>query len=145
MKFKISQDGNDRSQTIDLSRALRPPARVVPICLPRDPNIDERQLERRRVSCPCKLFSENKLIRSALIVDITKSGVRVKFRVKGTLPRYLHIEAESLGLKRRVRVIWQDSHSAGLQFVMPPENKQVSLSGLEPEDPKTVPDYFDLA
>ncbi|GAB5458475.1 MAG: hypothetical protein Hens3KO_15050 [Henriciella sp.] len=119
MKFKFLKNEDNTAQSIDLSRALKPPARIIPLAVPMPRSGNDRAVSRREIVCACSLYAESKMIRDAVIVDISQSGARVQFEIKGLLPRYLRVEAINLKLNRRVRVVWQDTQSAGLQFILP--------------------------
>lgn len=123
MKFKFLKSEDNTAQAIDLSRALKPPARIIPLAVPVTRSGNDRVVSRRQIVCACALYSESEMMRDAVIVDISQSGARVHFQIKGLLPRYLRVEAIKVKLNRRARVVWQDTHSAGLQFIPPPTDE----------------------
>ena len=102
---------------IDLSRALKPPARIIPVVQRPARSGNHRTAPRKETWCVCSLYSERDLIREAVIMDISHTGARLRFRARGALPRYVRIKASRIGLNRLARVVWQDSYNAGLQFV----------------------------
>jgi hypothetical protein len=73
---------------------------------------------RRQVWSICSIKYRSGEIREAVIINVTKSGVRIRFRSKGRLPEVVEIKSGRLGLNRTARVVWQKSFDAGLSFVL---------------------------
>ncbi len=95
------------------------PARTpVPILRP---ETNKRRGERRELWCICSVETKGGEKREGVIVDISKTGARVRFRSRGTLPSVVRVKASRIGLKRFARVIWQSAFDAGLEFV--PDHK----------------------
>ena len=55
-------------------------------------------------------------MREGIILDVSKTGVRLRFRSRGTLPTIVKIKASRIGLNRFARVVWQSTFDAGLEF-----------------------------
>lgn len=54
--------------------------------------------------------------RIGVLLDVSASGARVRFRTRGALPNCVGVVAPRLSLKRTATVVWQDTFTAGLQF-----------------------------
>jgi len=106
---------------VNLERAGTAPARAeeeaprpVPILRPAANN---RRGARKDLWCVCSVETKGGEIREGVIVDISKSGARIRFRSRGTLPSVVRVKASRIGLKRFARVVWQSTFDAGLEFV----------------------------
>lgn len=106
---------------VDLDRAHGSTAPVpIPILRPR---AEKRKGERKGVWCVCSIYSEDGATWEAIILDVSKSGARVRRRTRGTLPRIVKIKASRIGLHRFARVVWQTTFDAGLEFIAPAKKK----------------------
>ena len=110
---------------VNLERAVSAPARAeddaprpVPVLRPAANN---RRGTRKDLWCVCAVESKGGEVREGVIVDISKSGARIRFRSRGTLPGVVRVKASRIGLKRFARVVWQSTFDAGLEFV--PDNQ----------------------
>ncbi|NBC21263.1 MAG: hypothetical protein GVY06_09535 [Alphaproteobacteria bacterium] len=54
--------------------------------------------------------------RRGVVVDRSDTGVRVRFYTRGELPGHVTLTVESIAGRRRARVVWQETHEAGLAF-----------------------------
>lgn len=90
------------------------PSHSIPVLRPRGEN---RRGLRKDLWCVCSVETKGGEKREGVIIDISKSGARVRFRSRGTLPNVVRIKASRIGLKRFARVIWQSAFDAGLEFV----------------------------
>ena len=85
------------------------------------PMSNKRRGPRKDLWCVCSVETKGGEIREGVIVDISKTGARIRFRSRGTLPRVVRVKASRLGLKRFARIVWQSAFDAGLEFV--PDHK----------------------
>ncbi len=67
-------------------------------------------------------------MREGVVIDVSKTGTRVRFRSRGTLPRIVRVKAFRIGLNRFARVVWQTTFDAGLEFV--PDRKIANATAL---------------
>ena len=72
---------------------------------------------RKAIWCVCSVASHGDVVREAIIMDVSKTGARLRFHVRGRLPERVWIKASRIGLNRPARVVWQDLHDAGVQFI----------------------------
>lgn len=102
---------------VDLDRARGSTAKVpIPVLRPQS---EKRRGERKGVWCVCSLYSQDGATWEGIILDVSKSGARIRRRARGTLPRIVKIKASRVGLNRFARVVWQTAFDAGLEFVTP--------------------------
>lgn len=100
---------------INLDRARTKPAAPIPIVRPR---ADNREAVRKDVWCVCQVMSRDGAVREGVILDISATGARVRFRDRGELPDLVKIKASRIGLNRFARVVWQRTPDAGLEFAL---------------------------
>lgn len=101
---------------VDLERAESSSSKLpIPILRPRQEN---RRAARKGVWCVCSVYSEGGAVREGIILDVSKSGARIRFRDRGTLPSIVKIKASRIGLNRFARVAWQTTFDAGLEFIV---------------------------
>ncbi|MEP1143022.1 MAG: PilZ domain-containing protein [Henriciella sp.] len=100
---------------IDLERAERTSA-PLPIEILR-PATDKRRGPRKGIWCVCSVFTEAGAVREGIILDVSKTGARIRFRNRGTLPNVIKIKASRIGLNRFAKVVWQSTYDAGIEFV----------------------------
>lgn len=100
------------------TESTQPSAAPTPVLRPME---NKRRGPRKDLWCVCSVETKGGEIREGVIVDISKTGARVRFRSRGTLPRVVRVKASRLGLKRFARIIWQSAFDAGLEFV--PDHK----------------------
>lgn len=106
---------------VDLKRAANSSAALpIPILRPR---VDGRRAIRKGVWCVCSISFEGGEVREGIILDLSKTGARIRFRSRGTMPPLVRIKATRIGLNRYARVVWQSAFDAGLDFV-PNRRKQ---------------------
>ncbi len=99
---------------------------------------DMRQAARKAIWCVCSLKSSGGEIREAVIMDVSKTGVRVRFHTRGMLPERVQVKAGRIGLNRMARVAWQTVSDAGLEFIQPGQRQVASPSPQQPVRAKTV-------
>ena len=104
---------------INIERAVsKPAARETPILRP---SINNRRGPRKGVWCVCAIETRGGEAREGVIVDISKTGARVRFRSRGALPQVVRIKASRIGLSRFARVVCLSDYDAGLECV--PDNR----------------------
>ena len=103
---------------IDIERAVGKAARPAPVMRPQ---INNRRGPRKGVWCVCSIETRGGEVREGVIIDVSKTGARIRFRSRGTLPQVVRIKASRIGLSRFARVVWQSEFDAGLEFV--PDNR----------------------
>ena len=106
---------SSKSKTkINLDRAKTSSSAPLPIVRPM---IDHRGAPRKGVWCVCQVMTREGAIREGIILDVSKTGARIRFRDRGELPDIVKIKASRIGLHRFARVVWQRSPDAGLEFI----------------------------
>jgi len=103
---------------INIDRVVTKPTRPAPIVRPQSNN---RRGPRKGVWCVCAIETRGGEVREGVIIDISKTGARIRFRSRGTLPQVVRIKASRIGLSRFARVVWQSEFDAGIEFV--PDNR----------------------
>ncbi len=56
-------------------------------------------------------------VRKGVAVDISDTGVRVRFFQRGELPSRVELKIDGQSGKRTADVVWQETHDAGFKFV----------------------------
>lgn len=106
---------------VNLDRAEGSTARVpIPVLRPMS---EKRRSARKGVWCVCTLYSQDGATWEGIILDVSKSGARIRRRTRGTLPGIIKIKASRIGLNRFARVVWQTTFDVGLEFVAPVRKK----------------------
>lgn len=103
---------------INIDRAVSSAARPAPVVRPQK---NHRRGPRKGVWCVCVIETRGGEKREGVIIDISKTGARIRFRSRGTLPDVVRIRASRIGLSRFARVVWQSEFDAGIEFV--PDNR----------------------
>lgn len=99
----------------DLNRAASSTTPVaIPVLRPRS---EQRKAARKGVWCVCTIYYTGGEQREGIILDVSKTGARIRFRSRGTLPPVVKIKASRIGLNRFARVAWQTTFDAGLEFI----------------------------
>ncbi len=78
---------------------------------------EQRRAQRKGLWCVCLIATEAAPLREAIILDVSRTGARIRFRSKGRLPAKIMIKASRIGLNRGARVVWQTSFDAGIEFI----------------------------
>ncbi|MES1156605.1 MAG: PilZ domain-containing protein [Alphaproteobacteria bacterium] len=78
---------------------------------------EERVEERRAVFRQAQLTLEDWFKISAVIIELSESGARIRYANRVDLPSRLRICEPTLKLNRWARVVWQRDCLAGLEFV----------------------------
>lgn len=81
------------------------------------PTVDQRRALRKGTWCVCQIMTREGAVREGVILDVSETGARVRFRDRGELPRIVKIKASRIGLHRFARVVWQRIPDAGLEFI----------------------------
>lgn len=55
--------------------------------------------------------------RRGIVLDYSDTGLRIRFPTNEALPRFLTVNARSVGLAGRAQVIWQKGSEVGLKLV----------------------------
>ena len=106
---------SSKSKTkVNLDRVKAPASTPIPIVRPQ---IDNRGAPRKGVWCVCQVMTRDGAIREGIILDVSKTGARIRFRDRGELPNIIKIKASRIGLHRFARVVWQRSPDAGIEFI----------------------------
>jgi len=113
-KLKVNLERVVRDEPQEEPIAPKP----VPVLRPAE---NKRRGPRKDLWCVCAVETKGGETREGVIVDISKTGARIRFRSRGRLPGVIRIKASRIGLKRFARVIWQSAFDAGIEFV--PDHK----------------------
>lgn len=81
------------------------------------PRKDKRRAPRKGLWCVCSIYAQTGEVREGIILDVSKTGARIRFRSRGELPDIVRLKASRIGLNRFARVVWQTSFDAGLDFI----------------------------
>ena len=104
---------------VKLDRVVKPKPKPVSVL---QPPSNRRASTRKGIWCICSVSSEMVDLREAVILDVSRTGARIRFRSRGTLPPVIRVKAARIGLNRRARVVWQSGFDAGLEFI--PDNRK---------------------
>jgi len=99
---------------VNIDRAVSKAALPVEVM---QPLANHRRGARKTLWCVCSVETRGGEVREGVIVDVSKTGARIRFRSRGTLPGVVRIKASRIGLSRFARVVWQSDFDAGLEFV----------------------------
>lgn len=77
---------------------------------------DTRIFDRERSFSQCKMVGPTGELFEGIVVDHSKSGLRIRFQNHSRLPRYVRVRAPLLGVNRDAEVVWQDKSDAGLTY-----------------------------
>jgi len=80
------------------------------------PVSNRRRAARDHAFAVCRVMTENGPLQEGVIVDISQTGARVRFKSRCRLPETLRIIAPRIKLDRTAHVVWQDINDAGLHF-----------------------------
>lgn len=111
-----SMFSSNKAKRPDLQRALAQPPSLSDLV----ETLTRAHLERgprKNVWCVCALSTNSENSREAIIIDVSRTGARVRFRQRCRLPGKVRIKAGRLGLNRMAEVVWQDNYNAGLRFI----------------------------
>lgn len=117
MSSLFSPARKPRDTSADIQRALSSSVSTLVTVKPSYTYDDMRRAARKNIWCVCSLFQDSALLKEAVIVDVSKTGARVKFRHRGHLPPRVRIKAGRIGLNRLAEVVWQTPSDAGLRFI----------------------------
>ena len=101
----------------DLARAKTSSTAEIPIVRPKGKPAEKRHAARKGIWCVCTVSTDATWLREAIILDVSKTGARIRFRSRGQLPSEIRIKASRIGLNRRARIIWQTVFDAGIEFI----------------------------
>jgi len=85
-----------------------------------EPPGDHRNAERGGAFRVCKVTYTTGYTRRGVVVDISETGVRVRFSDRGELPDMVTLDIERVG-RRSARLVWSDESDAGFQFEASPD------------------------
>ena len=106
---------SSKSKTkVNLERAAKSVAAPIPIVRPM---VDQRGALRKGTWCVCQIMTREGAVREGVILDVSATGARIRFRDRGELPRIVKIKASRIGLNRFARVVWQRIPDAGIEFI----------------------------
>ncbi len=103
----------------DVKRALVEAPAIPEIVHQEPPRPHQERSPRKNTWSVCTISNDGEGGREAVIVDVSRTGARVRFQGRGSLPSVVHIKSSRLGLNRKARVIWQDNCDVGLRFIPP--------------------------
>lgn len=75
-----------------------------------------RLLDRDKTFAECSITSPTGETSTGIVIDHSKTGLRVRFRNHYRLPRFVSIRVARLGVHRNAEVMWQDKGDAGLKY-----------------------------
>ena len=87
----------------------------IPVLRPTPTN--KRRGPRKGIWCVCSVYFEGGVVREGIILDDSKTGARLRFRSRGTMPTIVKVKASRIGLNRYARVVWQSTYDAGVEFI----------------------------
>lgn len=79
--------------------------------------VEQRRALRKGTWCVCQIMTREGAVREGVILDVSQTGARIRFRDRGELPRIVKIKASRIGLHRFARVVWQRTPDAGIEFI----------------------------
>jgi len=65
----------------------------------------------------CTICTTEQYAFSAILLDYTETGARVRFRSHDILPAQVELKVAALGMSAKAEVVWQDKGDAGLRFI----------------------------
>lgn len=83
-----------------------------------------RHAARKDIWCECVILSDDGPLQAGVIIDISKTGARVRFRGRPRFPDTIRIRAIRLGLNRTANIVWQRDFDVGLAFSPHPASTQ---------------------
>ena len=60
---------------------------------------------------------ESGYTRKGIVLDYTENGLRIRFPTNETLPRFLNVNARSVGLEGHAQLVWQKGPEIGLKLI----------------------------
>lgn len=106
---------SSKSKTkVNLERVTRSVPTPLPILRPM---VEQRKAVRKGTWCVCQILTREGAVREGVILDVSATGARIRFRDRGDLPRIVKIKASRIGLHRFARVVWQRTPDAGIEFI----------------------------
>ena len=55
--------------------------------------------------------------RKGIVLDYSDAGLRIRFPNNETMPRVIHVNARSVGISGRAKIVWQNGSEFGLQLI----------------------------
>ena len=110
--------GKRRNTTarIDIQRAIRM-TEAHPGSLAAQRN--KRRSERSPRWAECAVTYPGGYQREGVVLDMSVTGARVRFRTQSSMPQWVLINIAKLNIEQRAEVVWQTDHECGLRFVEP--------------------------
>ena len=81
-----------------------------------DLNSEHRKTDRDGTFKVVSVTYPSGYVRRGMVVDRSETGVRVRFHSRGELPEHVTLTIEAMAGHHSARVVWQDTHDAGLEF-----------------------------
>lgn len=78
---------------------------------------NRRGSARERTFAQCSITTDYGYTVSGIVIDISDTGARIRFRHHYRLAQHVTLKASRLGLKQRCEVVWQFGSDVGLRFV----------------------------
>ncbi|ABI78305.1 hypothetical protein HNE_3063 [Hyphomonas neptunium ATCC 15444] len=101
--------GNHKAGTVDPSRIARATTSQT--------GEDYARPVRAQVYREATITLESGYSRKGIVLDYTDTGLRIRFPTNESLPRYLTVNARSVGISGRAQVVWQKGSEIGLKLV----------------------------
>lgn len=100
----------------NLKRLGRPSSKGSDGAADSESQTDDGTVGLREVWCFCTILADRRASRDAILLGISETHARIRFRDRALLPKTLRIKAPRMGLNRSARVTWQTTFDAGLKF-----------------------------
>ena len=101
--------GSRKTGTVD-------PSRIATAAAP-NTNEDFARPIRAHVYREATITMESGYSRKGIVLDYTDTGLRIRFPTNESLPRFLTVNARTVGLSGRAQVVWQEGPEVGLKLV----------------------------
>ena len=95
-----------------IGRSSEPVAPVVP-----EQPAEHRRAHRAGIYKVVSITYPTGYVRKGIAVNISKTGVRVRFSQRGELPPRVELKIDGIPGTHTAQVMWQETHDAGLKFV----------------------------
>lgn len=77
----------------------------------------KRSTPRRDTWHVCEIIYDTGYRLAGMMVDISATGCRVKFRIRSDIPPEVTVTVPDLQYEQRAKVVWQNTFEAGFLFV----------------------------
>lgn len=72
---------------------------------------------RAQVYREATVIMESGYSRKGIVLDYTDQGLRIRFPTNETMPRFLTVNARTVGISGRAQVVWQNGSEVGLKLI----------------------------